>query len=165
MHSRQADLRDRFLRASMNLIQLADALTACAVADPWAFDGGDFLETLSRIEMTAGILQPPFSTELELNDRFIVVDHEAHVPASSVWGFAARAELEAFILGPAGLTNPFTTFCVAFVDGSCCPFRLLYVDGARDVEFSKAAQLERDPFGHEYPELRLEWSPTAQRRS
>ncbi|WP_438018473.1 hypothetical protein WMF18_05095 [Sorangium sp. So ce315] len=149
----------------MSLIQLADALTACAVADPWAFDGSDFLETLSRIELTAGILLPPFSPEIELNDRFIVVDHVGHVPESSVRGFADRAELEAFILGPAGLTNPFTTFCVVFVDGSYCPFRLLYVDGARDVEFSKAAQLERVPFGHEYPELRLEWLPDARYRS
>ncbi|KYF50868.1 hypothetical protein BE08_11300 [Sorangium cellulosum] len=149
----------------MKLIELADALTACAAADPWAFDGSDFLETLSRIEMTAGVLQPPFSPEIELNDRFIVVDHASHVPESSVWGFADRTELEAFILGPAGLTNPFTTFCVAFVDGSRCPFRLLYVDGARDVEFSKSAQLERDPFGHEYPKLRLEWLPTSRHRS
>lgn len=149
----------------MKLNQLADALTACAVADPWAFDGSDFLETLARIEVTAGALQPPFSPEIELNDRFIVVDHASHVPESAVWGFANRTQLEAFILGPTGLTNPFTTFCVAFVDGSYCPFRLLYVDGARDVEFSKAAQLERVPFGHEHPKLRLEWLPTAQHRS
>ncbi|WP_437636881.1 hypothetical protein [Sorangium sp. So ce854] len=149
----------------MTLIQLVDALTACAVADPWPFDGSDLLETLSRIAMTAGVLEPPFSPEVELSDRFIVVDHAGHVPESSVRGFAGRTELEAFILGPAGLTNPFTTFCVAFVDGIYCPFRLIYVDGARDVEFSKAAQLDRGPFKHEYPKLRIEWSPAAWRRS
>ncbi len=148
----------------MNLLQLADALTACAIADPWPFDGSDFLETLSGIEATDGNLDSPFSLGLELNDRFIVVHHTGHVPESFVRGFANLRELEAFILGPAGLTNSFTTFCVAFVDGSYCPYRLLYLDGTRDIEFSKAAQLDHEGFGHEYPELRLEWLRAAQRR-
>lgn len=145
------------------LLQLANALTSCAVADPWTFDGSDLLETLSSVELTTGTVQGPFSADLELHDDFIVIEHAAHVPESSVRGFAQRAELEAFILRPAGLTNPFTTFCVAFAQGSYCPFQLLYADGAREVQFSKAAQLEHDSFGRDYPKLRLEWLPTGKR--
>lgn len=148
----------------MNLLQLADALSACALTDPWPFDGSDLLETLTGIELTESSFQAPLPLNVELNDRFIVVHHTAHVPESFVRGFANRRELEAFILGPAGPTNSFTTFCVGFVDGSYCPYRLLYLDGTRDIEFSKAAQLEHDDFGHHYPELRLEWLRAAQRR-
>ncbi|NLE86723.1 MAG: hypothetical protein GX607_10025 [Myxococcales bacterium] len=64
----------------MNLPQLADAGTVCAITEPWELDGSEPLETLSGIRLTRGALEPPFSPELALTDRWLLVDHTGHAP-------------------------------------------------------------------------------------
>src|SRR5690606_28843015 len=78
--ARLSDFADGGLSRPMNLPQLADAGTVCAITEPWELDGSEPLETLSGIRLTRGALEPPFSPELALTDRWLLVDHTGHAP-------------------------------------------------------------------------------------
>jgi hypothetical protein len=142
----------------MRLLEMRDEIDASNQTDPWTFDGTDFLETMTLVRLPEGELIPPFPENLELPFPFLLVDHVAHVPETSVLAFTTLHDLEREILSDSGLTNFFITHSVAFVDGGTRRFRILYQDEAgKDVVFSKAGQIATNKFSNVYANRRLQW--------
>jgi hypothetical protein len=126
--------------------------------DPWPFTGDDFIQTLVLVDLREGGLTPPFAEDLELRLPFLLVEHVAHVPETTLFGYPTLPDLERAILGGSGLLNDFTTHSIAFVQGEVRRYRIFYRDEAGDeIVFSKAAQIEENNFSNPYADRRLEW--------
>jgi hypothetical protein len=86
---------------------------------------------------------------------FLSLSYSAHDDCVLLEDHDDRSALEEFILGGAGILNPFTTYVFAFVDGNLAPYTITY----RSMQNGMLLRLdinERDP---EEPYLgkRLEW--------
>jgi hypothetical protein len=126
--------------------------------EPWSFDGEDFVQTLALIDLREGALTPPFAEDLELRLPYLLVEHVAHVPETTVFGFPTLPDLEQAILSGSGLTNFFTTHCIAFVQGEARRYRIFYRDEAgKELVFSKSRQIARNKLSVVYGSPRIEW--------
>jgi hypothetical protein len=97
----------------------------------------------------------PFTGEEEVHGEFLTLDYCSHYPQLILTDFDSLEDLEASLLGPAGLMNQFTTQQIAFKALQLQPFNIYYdsPDGMQ-IRFEKHAQKD---FDTKYPNPKLFW--------
>jgi hypothetical protein len=93
-----------------------------------------------------------------VNGEFLSLTYCNHDPFVRLIDHDDLASLEATILGPGGLLNPFITYLVAFISGKVAKYRITYVgpDGTI-LPFDKYSQWRDYQSGKKYPNAAIEW--------
>jgi hypothetical protein len=104
----------------------------------------------------------PLSGDEIVNGEFLSLIYCNHDPFVRLVDHDDLASLEAKILGPGGLLNPYINYIVAFISGKVAKYRITYVgpDGAV-LPFDKYNQYRlikwEKPLDAQYPNAAIEW--------
>mgnify|MGYP000387967154 CR=1 FL=1 len=105
----------------------------------------------------------PFHGSEPVFGDFLTVEYCGHYPYAVLRDHDSENLLESAILGPAGITNIFTTYLMVFKNYTLCPYALTFSnrDGDR-VRFDKQRQYEPPLYAksEDFRDLRLQWIGT-----
>ena len=103
--------------------------------------------------------EQPLTGSEEIHGDYLLLDFCGHNPSMLLFDFPRIEDLEAAILGGAGITNIFTTYQLAFLEGKLTPYAVYYdsPSGVR-VRFNKRDQYAASASAKtQYPNPHVEW--------